>query len=508
MRGARDSDSEPAPCESSATEEQGKQTIPLPGSRPLRRSKAKHQHYNGPRNPELPGDPVILVRSEHCISRRDIDPDALKVMQRLLRNGYQAFLVGGAVRDLLLRRTPKDYDVGTDAAPEEVRTLFRNSRIIGRRFKINHVYFRSNKIIEVSTFRASSAADPESDAGPLTWDNTYGDPQTDAVRRDLTVNGLFYDLSTFSVIDYVGGIQDLRNRVIRIIGDPQMRIQEDPVRMIRAVRHAARINFEIEAITYNAICQLKDQLKLCSSARIYEEFVRELRGGSSKESFRLLYETGLLAYLLPVLSEALDEDYAGVSGRLGEVLARADACAGADKEISAAVLFLNVFIGNLPKARLAAPSFGDLARFWELLPEAVHCEEEEESQPDSEAQPFLAQRHGAMSRGRRSRRSKQTQLSKAISELVEVIGVPRREREHMEELLVARYSLLSDAGDESVRGQAKKSHSENLELLLHLLGQREMLQQTRRPEMGDGERPGRPRRKWKRRRRRRRKPEP
>jgi poly(A) polymerase len=230
----------------------------------------------------LPGDPRLLGRSEHCISRKNIDQDCLKVMQRLIRHGYMAFLVGGGVRDLLLKRIPKDFDVGTDASPEQVRQLFRNSRIIGRRFRLNHVFFHGGKTIEVATFRGETTAE-DGEVQTLAKDNTFGDAQTDAMRRDLTINGLFYDLRTFSVVDYVGGIADLEAKSVRVIGDPEVRFVEDPVRMIRAVRHAARTEFTIEENTFSTMCRLADKILLVPKARLYEEFQRELVGGVRNE---------------------------------------------------------------------------------------------------------------------------------------------------------------------------------------------------------------------------------
>jgi hypothetical protein len=199
-----------------------------------------------------PPVPRILPRSQHNLSRSLIDPDAVKVMYRLVRHGYKAYLVGGSVRDLLLGRIPKDFDVATDARPAEIRRLFRNCRVIGRRFRIVHVFFRGNKIIEVSTFRRNpedgGQQDGETEDLARKGDNAFGEPHEDAFRRDFTINGLFYDISTFSILDYVGGIDDLRIGVIRTIGDPDERFREDPVRMLRAVRHAARTGFFFGAV--------------------------------------------------------------------------------------------------------------------------------------------------------------------------------------------------------------------------------------------------------------------
>ena len=248
---------------------------------------------------EQPITPRILSRSEHPISRKDIDPDALGVLYRLHHHGFAAYLVGGCVRDLLLGKTPKDFDVATDAHPRQVRDLFRNSRLIGRRFRLAHVYFPGGKNIEVSTFRRHSEFD---EADPQTHphsDNTFGTPAEDALRRDITINGIFYNIGDFSLVDYVGGLEDLGNRIIRSIGDPDEKFVQDPVRMIRVIRHAARTGFAIEEKTYRSLLSHVDRVRLCSPARVRDEFLRELQEGSAKESMSLMIDTGLLFVLFP-----------------------------------------------------------------------------------------------------------------------------------------------------------------------------------------------------------------
>ena len=249
-------------------------------------------------------DPVarVYAREDHSISRKDIDPDALKIMYRLLRAQFKAYLVGGGVRDLLLDIKPKDFDIGTDASPKQIRSLFRNSRIIGRRFRLVHIYFRGNKIIEVATFRSSSEDDDITDGEPVKRDNVYGTSATDAFRRDLSINALFYDLATFSVIDYVGGVEDLKQSVIRIIGDPDVRFREDPVRLVRTVRHAARIGFTIEPNTLDSLNRNRELIEQASPVRLYEEMRKDLASGSALPILRLMSEVGLLDYLLPEVS--------------------------------------------------------------------------------------------------------------------------------------------------------------------------------------------------------------
>lgn len=246
--------------------------------------------------------PIVYERDQHNISRKDIDPDAIKIMYRLIHAGYKAYLVGGGVRDLLLGKPPKDFDIGTDATPRRIKTLFRNSRIIGRRFKLVHIYFRGNKIIEVSTFRDESEGEVTEVLGKQT-DNVYGDESTDAQRRDLTINGLFYDLSTFSVIDYAGGMQDLRDGIIRVIGDPDLRFKQDPVRLMRVVRHAARNNFAIEPNTWESLLRNRDLIVKSSQVRVYEELRKDLVSGHFLDILKLLVKSGLIDYLLPVVSE-------------------------------------------------------------------------------------------------------------------------------------------------------------------------------------------------------------
>jgi poly(A) polymerase len=266
--------------------------------------------------------PVILARAEHALSRRDVDPDALKVLYRLHHAGFVAYLVGGSVRDLLLGRTPKDFDIGTSAHPHQIKRLFRNCWIIGRRFRLAHVKFGS-KVIEVATFRRQVVAESdlaprgrtdderegldsgegpplgESPAQAIQRDNTFGTPEEDAFRRDFTVNALFYDISTFSVIDYVGGIDDLRARLIRSIGDPAVRFIEDPVRMLRAIVLAARLDFRIDPPVLEAIVHHGARIGQAAPARLLEELYKVLRSGAALRAVHLLGEVGLLQHVTP-----------------------------------------------------------------------------------------------------------------------------------------------------------------------------------------------------------------
>ena len=270
--------------------------------------------------------PVILKEGEHGLKRDQIAWEALRVLTRLDEAGYKAYLCGGGVRDLLLGRTPKDFDIATDARPEEVKKIFRNCRIIGRRFKLAHVFFR-DVIIETATFRALlDAPPPEAEDVPLpsrrrtdvpdptfatrggviVRDNVYGTPEEDARRRDFTINGLFYDVADGSIIDYVGGLKDLEHRVLRVIGDPAVRFREDPVRMVRAVRIASQLDFEIERHAREAIMQQCGELVSSSRERLFEEMLKILNCGCALKVFERAWRKGLFQTIYPAFSAWLD----------------------------------------------------------------------------------------------------------------------------------------------------------------------------------------------------------
>jgi poly(A) polymerase len=270
------------------------------------------------------------VRYSGLIAKERVDPDAAKVVKRLTRSGHQAYLVGGGVRDLLLGQKPKDFDIATSARPHEVRALFRNCRVIGRRFRLAHVLFSGGKIIEVATFRR----DPrDGDAPPVSTiddgdgmrlvpgartvdedtdllirhDNAFGEPHEDALRRDFTINGLFYDLERDEVIDYVGGVRDVRARVVRTIGDPAIRFREDPIRILRAIKFCARLDLGLDPELYDALIDQRQTVGRASPPRTFEEILRLLRGGAAHRSFYLLWDSGLLSLLIPELSSYLDD---------------------------------------------------------------------------------------------------------------------------------------------------------------------------------------------------------
>src|ERR1700732_2848142 len=243
-------------------------------------------------------EPRVIPRAEHSLSRRDVDPDALRVLYRLRQFNYTAYLVGGSVRDLLIGRRPKDVDIGTSAHPYQVKKLFRNCWIIGRRFRLAHVKFGS-KVIEVATFRRQVAAGEEvvQDGVPapvedpdhlIHRDNTFGTPEQDAFRRDFTINALFYDIASFTIIDYVGGLDDLRQGIVRAIGDPEVRLREDPVRMLRAVALASRLDFALDPPVVDAIRKHRHEIAHSSPPRVLEEYFKMLRAGCAEKSFRWL----------------------------------------------------------------------------------------------------------------------------------------------------------------------------------------------------------------------------
>jgi poly(A) polymerase len=261
-----------------------------------------------PSTPKLSLSAKKLSRDSHNISRKSISKNALKVLYTLRENHYDAYLVGGGVRDLLLGREPKDFDVVTNANPLEIKKCFKNGRLIGRRFLLVHVLFR-NDIVEVSTFRAVHDVDVEettqSEHGIILEDNVYGTIEEDAIRRDFTINALYYNIADFSVLDFHNGLDDLKNGILRVIGDPNQRFREDPVRMLRAIRFAVKLGFRIEKNTELALGQCKQLLAHVSKARLFNEILKLFMEGHALESFKLLNHYNLLTYLFPLTDMAL-----------------------------------------------------------------------------------------------------------------------------------------------------------------------------------------------------------
>jgi poly(A) polymerase len=296
-----------------------------------------------PTSNQPPTELRSVPRDQHTISRKDISPNALRVLYRLREAGHEAYLVGGAVRDLLVGGHPKDFDIATDATPEQVKHLFRNSRLIGRRFRLAHVVF-GREIIEVATFRANiddgSGDRQVHDDGRVLRDNVYGSIEDDAVRRDFTANALYYAIEDFSVRDYVGGFEDVRNRVLKLIGDPETRYREDPVRMLRVVRFAAKLGFSIDPATAAPIAALAPLLAEAAPARLFEECLKLFLSGHAETSFEWLEKHGLLVALFPDTAAALASNRSGALRRI--VLAGlrgTDARVRDDEPVSPAFLF-------------------------------------------------------------------------------------------------------------------------------------------------------------------------
>lgn len=287
---------------------------------------------------------TIITRPEHGISRKLMSPNALRTLYRLKDNGFVGYLVGGCVRDLLLGREPKDFDVVTNATPNQVKRMFRNSRLVGRRFRLAHIHFQ-DEIIEVATFRSQALDEPEpepreaqggeqlqrpprmlkDDDGMILRDNVYGTPEEDALRRDFTVNALAYNIADFSIIDYTGGLADLGAGIIRTIGDPAVRFQEDPVRMLRAVRFAALLGFTIEEKTRKALVAAAGTIVRAAPPRLYDELLKLFLSGEGAKCYALLCQTGLFAALFPVFSGWLGGESEGFPHtRFGEMLSSVD----------------------------------------------------------------------------------------------------------------------------------------------------------------------------------------
>ena len=368
--------------------------------------------------------PVIYSRDNHTLSRADIDPDALKILVRLDKSGFKGYLVGGGVRDLLLGKKPKDFDIATDATPNEIRALFRNSRIIGKRFKLVHIYFRGGKIIETATFRQSSQDDP-SEGEMRVQDNTFGTDATDAERRDLTINALFYDIGTFSVIDYVGGVKDLQDGIVRIIGEPTTRLHEDPVRLIRTIRHAARNDFLIEDQTLAAVHKNRELIKDCVAARVFEEIKKDFLSGSSLKVLRRLKQHELLDYLLPELC-GNDFNMLGAGTVPTRILKKADRLIFNGQDICLTSILAALTLG------IAAPDVS-LVKLQTLL-------------------------------------KTRKEVRNLLDSMFRSIAVPRKERERVESLLIGWLELVSTPSDElSSAYLASREYVYSLENLVRLL---------------------------------------
>lgn len=371
--------------------------------------------------------PQIYSRSDHNISRRNIDSDALKIMYRLIAHDYKAYLVGGGVRDLLLNKSPKDFDIGTDATPKQIKRLFRNCRIIGRRFKLAHIFFHGGKIIEVSTFRDSSEQIADETDEISNGDNIFGDERTDALRRDITINALFYDLSNFTIIDYVNGVDDLRQRIVRVVGDPRVRIAEDPVRMLRILRHSVRAGFTIEESAWSAICELHELINQCPKVRVYQEFLRDLSSGFLLPLFDKLEQCQLLPQLLPELVGPNPESTMLSNLHFREAIRGIDTMITAGISIPPAVTFSIIALLN------EAPKFDD--------------------------RQFIR------------RFTRVGQISDAVANSFRELTVTRKERERID-LILTLWFRLDQMSEEKINPRAimRRSGIEDLNLLLRAIG--------------------------------------
>lgn len=293
--------------------------------------------------PVIAGDPHIIPRPDHPISRQHISDNALKVLYRLHKSGFDAYLVGGGVRDLLLGIQPKDFDIATNAEPDEVRALFKNCRLIGRRFRLAHVRF-GREIIEVATFRAlagngaSDDREHDDDTGRILRDNVFGSLEEDAFRRDFTVNALYYNIADFSVVDYTGAMADIRDRLLRLIGDPETRYREDPVRMLRAARFAAKLNFDLAPETAAPIPELASLLGDVPPARLFDEVLKLFMSGQAVATFDWLRKLNLFAPLFPMSDAILDESEIDLAF-VRAALRNTDKRIAADKPVTPAFLF-------------------------------------------------------------------------------------------------------------------------------------------------------------------------
>ena len=379
--------------------------------------KPKELNLNSPVAPfEAPATTArIIPRSDHTISRSGISPNALRVLYRLREGGFQAFLVGGCVRDLLLGIEPKDFDVATDALPEEVRKLFRNCRLIGRRFRLAHVYF-GRDIIEVATFRAATAPSPGQEAlpdpdaeedeeaqietqdadvadspnaeifgdadterlfdktGRILYDNVYGTVDEDVWRRDFTANALYYNIADFSLWDYVGGAEDIAARRLKLIGDPDTRYREDPVRMLRAARFEAKLGFELDPATAEPLERLRGRLADVPPARLFEETLKLFLNGCGERSLAVLRRRGLLAALLPTVDAYLGSSRgAAAEALLVRGLANTDTRVRDGKAVTPSFLFALLLYGPIARLIEAAPPerWHDIATILDACDRAV-----------------------------------------------------------------------------------------------------------------------------------------
>jgi poly(A) polymerase len=293
------------------------------------------------------GEPIVVQSGRHSLSPKMISRDARKVVEVLQEHGFEAYVVGGSVRDLLLGLKPKDFDVATNAKPSEIKPLFRRSRIIGRRFQIVHVQF-SRELIEVTTFRSNETSvkdkpgsnrRQQTDSGMLTRDNVFGSIDDDASRRDLTINALYYDPSDNSIYDFAGGLEDIENRTLRIMGDPATRFREDPVRMLRVVRFAAKLGFTIDPATEKPMHKLAGDLEHISAPRLFDETLKLFMSGQGLATFWLLHDYGLFELIVPQLGKLLNNRNSQASKLVQQAFTNTDLRIRSDKRVTPAFIY-------------------------------------------------------------------------------------------------------------------------------------------------------------------------
>jgi poly(A) polymerase len=282
----------------------------------------------------------VVPRNKHTISKADISNNALKVLNRLISNGYQAYIVGGSVRDLLIHKAPKDFDIATNATPSEVKALFKNGRVIGRRFKLVHILFH-REIIEVATFRGSDEMDEDhqsNERGMIVRDNVYGSFDEDAWRRDFTINSLYYNIEDSSIVDFTGGVKDIQQKLIRVIGDPIKRYKEDPVRMLRAIRFSAKLQFNLSKESAAPLPEFSQLITHVSSSRLFDEMTKLYQCGEAETVQKLLVKYGLFQYLFPQTTELFNSKYP-LNPLLGIALENTDTRIRDDKPVTPAFIF-------------------------------------------------------------------------------------------------------------------------------------------------------------------------
>lgn len=341
-----------------------------------------------------PTVPQVYPRPEHCISRSLISDPALKVLYRLKKEGHQAYLVGGCVRDLLLGREPKDFDLVTDATPDQIRAIFRNCRLVGRRFRLAHVHF-GPEIVEVATFRGMQGESHQGERvmqnGRILRDNVYGTIEEDAFRRDFTVNALYYNISDFSVVDYVGGMEDHRNSVLRLIGDPEARYREDPVRMLRAVRFAVRLGFSLHASCAEPIGRMASLLQQIPAPRLYDEVLKLFFGGYAVQTFEALRHHRVFAALFPETERCLSQEHDGFPLTfLAHALDRTDRRIAEGKPVTPYFLFAALLwepVRTRAEAKIAE-GVNDLLAYQDASAEVVERQVHQTAFPRSVGQPM------------------------------------------------------------------------------------------------------------------------